>query len=171
MWCHCACAEVCLPSRCLEAGCITPSFHFCVRVSLSNGCFCGSTVLAWNKYATKYILSRVGVGVTNNNVFWIQWLDLLSLLLQSRPIITAHNQWLPKTRSIPYWTTSVFSSTVTNDERRITAHTLNCLERRLSENLSNSRTHCLLYLPCGRDRSHHVEQFLCSLVLSRECLC
>jgi hypothetical protein len=27
MWRHCACAEVCLPSRCLEAGCITPLFH------------------------------------------------------------------------------------------------------------------------------------------------
>jgi hypothetical protein len=25
----------------------------------------------------------------------------------------AHNQCLPQTRSIPYWTTSVFSSTVT----------------------------------------------------------
>jgi hypothetical protein len=31
------------------------------------------------------------------------------------------------TRSIPYWTTSVFSSTVTNDERRISAHALNSL--------------------------------------------
>jgi hypothetical protein len=28
--------------------------------------------------------------------------------------MTAHNQWLLKTRSIPYWTTSVFSSTVTD---------------------------------------------------------
>jgi hypothetical protein len=34
--------------------------------------------------------------------------------LQLQPIITAHNQWLFKTRSIPYWTTSVFSSTVTD---------------------------------------------------------
>jgi hypothetical protein len=57
-----------------------------------------------------------------------------SLLLQS--IITVHNQWQPKTCSIPYWTTRVFSSAVTdlvliyesvtykslrtNDERRIT---------------------------------------------------
>jgi hypothetical protein len=32
---------------------------------------------------------------------------------QLEPIITDHNQWLPKTRAIPYWTTSVFSSTVT----------------------------------------------------------
>jgi hypothetical protein len=44
-------AEVCLPSRCLETGCIIP-FYCCVRVLLSNGCFCGSTVLAWSKYAT-----------------------------------------------------------------------------------------------------------------------
>jgi hypothetical protein len=31
-----------------------------------------------------------------------------------QPIITAHSQWLPKIRSIPYWTTSVFSSAVTD---------------------------------------------------------
>jgi hypothetical protein len=50
----------------------------------------------------------------NNNGLWIEWLDLLALPLQLQPIITAHNQWLPKTRSIPYRTTSVFSSTVTD---------------------------------------------------------
>jgi hypothetical protein len=48
-------------------------------------------------------------------------------------IIKAHSQWLAKTRSAPTWTTCVFSSTVTNDERRITARTMNCLERRLSD--------------------------------------
>jgi hypothetical protein len=41
-------------------------------------------------------------------------LDLLTHLLQLQPITTAHNQWLPKTRSVSYWTTSVFSSTVTD---------------------------------------------------------
>jgi hypothetical protein len=51
-----------------------------------------------------------------------------SLQLQSG--MTAHNQWLSTTRSIPYWTKSVFSSTATTDERRTTAHTLNSLERR-----------------------------------------
>jgi hypothetical protein len=56
--------------------------------------------------------------------FWTGWLDLLVLLLELQLIITAHNRWLSKTRSIPYWTTSVFSSTVTNDERRIPAHSL-----------------------------------------------
>jgi hypothetical protein len=34
--------------------------------------------------------------------------------LQLQSIITAHNQWLLKTGSIPYWATSVFSSTVTD---------------------------------------------------------
>jgi hypothetical protein len=71
--------------------------------------------------------------VTNNNGLWIRWLDLLALLLQLQSVMTAHNQWLSKTRSIPYWITSVFSSTVMNDERLITAHILNCLERRLSD--------------------------------------
>jgi hypothetical protein len=32
--------------------------------------------------------------------------------LKLQPIITAHDQWHSKTRSIPYWTTSVCSSTV-----------------------------------------------------------
>jgi hypothetical protein len=35
--------------------------------------------------------------------------------LQLQLIMTAHSQWVPKTRSIPYWTTNAFSSTVTND--------------------------------------------------------
>jgi hypothetical protein len=43
--------------------------------------------------------------------------------LQLKSIITAHNQWLPTIHSIPYWTTSVFSSTVTDVE--INAHTTN----------------------------------------------
>jgi hypothetical protein len=34
--------------------------------------------------------------------------------LQLQPITAAHNQWLPRTRSVPYWTTSVFTSTVTD---------------------------------------------------------
>jgi hypothetical protein len=37
-----------------------------------------------------------------------------------QPITTVHNQWLPKVHSIHYWTTSVFSSTVMNEERRLT---------------------------------------------------
>jgi hypothetical protein len=60
------------------------------------------------------IVSRVRGSMTNNNGFWIGWLDLLALLLQLLSILTAHNQWLSATRSIPYWTTSVFSSTVTD---------------------------------------------------------
>jgi hypothetical protein len=57
----------------------------------------------------------------NDNGFWIGWLDLLALRLQLQPIIAAQNRWVRKTRSIPYWTTRVFSSTVTNDERGITS--------------------------------------------------
>jgi hypothetical protein len=53
-----------------------------------------------------------GVCVTNNNGFWIACLDLLTLPLELQLIITAHYQWLPKTCPIPYWTTSVFTSTV-----------------------------------------------------------
>jgi hypothetical protein len=33
VWRHCACAEVCFLSRCLEAGCITSLLHCCGRVS------------------------------------------------------------------------------------------------------------------------------------------
>jgi hypothetical protein len=40
------------------------------------------------------------------------WINGSSLQLQS--IIGAHNQWLPKTRSIPYWTTLVFFPTLTD---------------------------------------------------------
>jgi hypothetical protein len=46
------------------------------------------------------------------NGFRIGWLDLLPPL-QLQPI-TAHNQWLSKTRSIPYRSTSAFSSPVTD---------------------------------------------------------
>jgi hypothetical protein len=45
--------------------------------------------------------------------------------LQLQPIMTAHNQWLSTTCSIPYWTMSAFSSTVTIHEWRIIAHILN----------------------------------------------
>jgi hypothetical protein len=55
----------------------------------------------------EYILSRVRGSVTHNNGFWIGFI-CPSINLHST--ITAHNQWLSKTRSIPYWTTSAFSS-------------------------------------------------------------
>jgi hypothetical protein len=44
-----------------------------------------------------------------------------------------HNYRLSQTRSIPYWTTSVCSSSATNDERRLTAHTLNSYDCRFIE--------------------------------------
>jgi hypothetical protein len=56
------------------------------------------------------ILSRVRGSMTNNNGFCIRWLDLLTPSLQSLliTITKAHNRWLPKIRSIPYWTTSFY---------------------------------------------------------------
>jgi hypothetical protein len=63
---------------------------------------------------TLIVLSRVRGSVTKNNGFWIGWSDLLALLLQVQSIITDHNHWVLKTRSIPCWTTSVFSSAVTD---------------------------------------------------------
>jgi hypothetical protein len=70
------------------------------------------------------------------NGFWIGWLDLLTPSLQLQPLITEHKQWLSKTRSIPYWSTSVFSSTVTNDERKISAHSLKNADRLNSSKLN-----------------------------------
>jgi hypothetical protein len=48
------------------------------------------------------------------NGFWIGWMHLLTLILQLQSITRVHDQWLSKTRSIPYWTMSVFSSAVTD---------------------------------------------------------
>jgi hypothetical protein len=47
--------------------------------------------------------------------------------LQLQSIMTAHNQCLCMICSICYWTMSVFSSILMNDEVRISAHTLNSL--------------------------------------------
>jgi hypothetical protein len=66
-----------------------------------------------NLHVTKYC-HVWGICVTNNNGFWLGWLDLLALLLQLQLIVLASNQWVSKTRPIPHWTTSVFSSTVTD---------------------------------------------------------
>jgi hypothetical protein len=89
--------------------------------------------------------------------------------------MTTHNQWLHKTRSIPYWTTNVFSSTVKNDERRIYELVLgspfycDCLERHLSDEYSRSSLLILasaypwkLFVSCG---------FICILfVVVKTCL-
>jgi hypothetical protein len=48
----CTCVEVCLPSRNLETDCIILLFHCWYVLLLRNGWFCGSTFLAWGKYAT-----------------------------------------------------------------------------------------------------------------------
>jgi hypothetical protein len=48
-----------------------------------------SVVYERTKISLKYYY---GVGVTDNNRLWIRRLDLLALLLQLQPIVTAHNQ-------------------------------------------------------------------------------
>jgi hypothetical protein len=59
-------------------------------------------------------------------------MDLLALLYN-------YNQLQQLTRTFPYWTTGVFSSTVTNDEQRITAtESLNSLTNQLINQLSLS---------------------------------
>jgi hypothetical protein len=70
--------------------------------------------------------------------------------LQLQSIITAHNQWVSRTRSIPYWTTSVFSSTATNDERRITESL---------DSLTNEQN----WLPGEPNMDHHLKLLLCYL--------
>jgi hypothetical protein len=97
----------------------------------------------------KTILSHVQGSVTNNNGFWIELLDLLEPLLQLLPIITAHNQWPSKTHSI--FTGVSSRSTVTNDERRIPAHSpewteLTRLKLRGEPNISR---HVLQFLWCS----------------------
>jgi hypothetical protein len=60
-------------------------------------------------------------------------IGFIGVPLQLHSTITAHSQWLSATRSIPCWTTSVFSSTVTNDESLLTPWTtldVVCLSRK-----------------------------------------
>jgi hypothetical protein len=69
--------------------------------------------------------------------------------LQLNSFMTACSEWLSTTSSIPCWITTVFPSTVTNDKRRILAHTLNWLELRLSVELvlkSKSKSKVMLRL-------------------------
>jgi hypothetical protein len=65
--------------------------------------------------------------------------------LQLQSIMKAYDQWLSKTRSILYWTTSVFSSTMMNDEEFVltlsTALSGDCLmNHSLSQSQSYSET-------------------------------
>jgi hypothetical protein len=94
-------------------------------------------------------MSSVRGSVTNNNWFWIGWLDLLAFLLQLQSIITAPHQWLLKTHSIPYWTTTIFSSTVTDlvlIHESVTCHLrITNAEWRLTYECPRSCLHSRLY--------------------------
>jgi hypothetical protein len=105
--------------------------------------------------------------------------------------MTAHNQWLSNTRSIPYWTTSVFSSAVTdlvliyesltsglrmNSEWRITYEWLRSSFSFLLRLLMYDWTPELLWafsrvLPLhlreGPNTDHHLQQLLYYRVLIR----
>jgi hypothetical protein len=95
--------------------------------------------------------------------------------LQLQAIKTAHNPWLPKTRSVPYWTTSVFSSAVTDfvpiyesvtssasAVRWLTLHswTLNSLTNQSVPN-DGSLANELCHNSGEPNISHPVLQFLC----------
>jgi hypothetical protein len=100
-------------------------------------------------HQNKTILSCVRGSVTNNNGFWIGWLDLLEPLLQLQPIITVHSRWPPKTRSIPDW--SVFSS---------------CYDKRRTKDPSFKWSELTRLQFRGEPNiSHHILQFLSNSVL------
>jgi hypothetical protein len=95
--------------------------------------------------------------------------------LQLQGIITAHNQWLLTTRSIPDWTMSVFSSTVTNEESLLT-ESLGSLtnELRLFYNIratriqmTTSNSSCYSVFSLQRERSHQAvaQQWTSALAL------
>jgi hypothetical protein len=79
--------------------------------------------------------------------------------------MTAHNQWLSTTRSIPYWTTSVFSSTVTNDERRIPSDWAEWrMTTHLWTNSFQSVLTCPSFITSGEpNRDHHVKELVAIL--------
>jgi hypothetical protein len=71
--------------------------------------------------------------------------------LQLKSIMTARNQRMSTTRSVPYWTTSVFSSTMTNDEWRISAEwillgVLTCPPFIISGEPNTVNCHCVINL-------------------------
>jgi hypothetical protein len=108
------------------------------------------------------ILSRVRGSVTNNNVFWSGWLNLLAL----QSMIRAYSHWLlSKTRSIAYWTTSVLSSTVTDlvlIYESVTSSAATALNDDCLTNDSNRIHEWTLFYNFGANRiCHHVLQFLC----------
>jgi hypothetical protein len=84
----------------------------------------------------------------------------------------AHSQWLSKSRSIPYWATGVFSSTVTDWSDVRTGHFFSF--RFLLINATQLNTQLFLRMNpsefmnelCFRTRGgpkgdHHLEQFVC----------
>jgi hypothetical protein len=106
--------------------------------------------------------------------------------LQLQPIITAHSQWLSKTRSLPYWTTSVFSSPVSDlvliyesvtssasVVRWLTLHswTLSYWALLRRNHWNPLRMIPLSFITRGeRTRDHHLEQFVCFIRCYETCV-
>jgi hypothetical protein len=86
--------------------------------------------------------------------------------LQLQPIMTA------KTRSIPYWTTSVFSSTVTEtgDEFLLTLSIASDCDSLTDHSLMNSHVSFRFITSEEPNRNHHVEQLVVILLLFVFCL-
>jgi hypothetical protein len=108
---------------------------------------------------TKQYCHVFRVCVTNNNGFRILWLDLLALILQLQPIITAHRQWPPKTCSIPYWTRCLLFHSWTSSwfSFLLRLPWMTTVWRMLFLAFS----HVLLFITSGEsNRDHHLEQLV-----------
>jgi hypothetical protein len=104
----------------------------------------------WTGFASTLLIEEVtychvwGVYVTNTTGFGIRWLDLLALLLQLKPNITPHNQWLrlaPFLAGLWLWLVTSSPSVV----RWLTVHSWT-LDFRIFLRLNCSSLHGYLYI-------------------------
>jgi hypothetical protein len=93
-------------------------------------------------YVAKTYCQVRGVCVTDNNRFWMGWLDWLAVLLQLQQIITVHNPWLPMICSILTGLrgSSLLLWRMTNEESLATELSWTELTFRRTEYRSPSRT-------------------------------
>jgi hypothetical protein len=94
---------ICLPSRCLETYYITLLFYCCVRVLHSNGCFCGSAVLVWSKYAALYIYIYIYMCVCMYQFqcnFYLWLLYTSHLITTSTMLLVKYRNWIRRGRGL-----------------------------------------------------------------------
>jgi hypothetical protein len=140
------------------------TLHFCIVIYMFFDKFVHRGI-RWYFFIGKSLYCHVwGVCVTDKNGFWIGWLNLLALLYNYNQLrqLTINNCL----RLAPF-ITGVFS-TVTTHERRIHAHTLNCLERPLSDEslLNDSHVSSLFITSAEPNRGHHLEQLVYFVIVS-----